>query len=107
MELGLSACERVAPTFKSIKALNKVIESTFGQSLDENFLQDISELKDCLTSAGISITPKVIEIFSIYFQVDQLQAHILFEHVPEFLQAANRNDQAQSLGILFIKSSIE
>ena len=59
VELGLSTFERVTPIFKSIKALNKVIESTFGQSLDEQFLEDISEFKECFTSAGISITPKV------------------------------------------------
>ena len=76
-----------------------MIESTFGQSLDEHFLQDISELKECLTSAGISITPKVRYLPSMFFyRVDQWQAHILFEHVPEFLQAANEKDETQSLG---------
>ena len=71
VDLGPSTFERVKPIFKSIKALNKVIESTFGQSLEEHFLEDISEFKECLTSAGISITLKVRYLPSMFYRVDQ------------------------------------
>ena len=105
-DLGTDTVEKITPLLSSIRALSKVIGTTFGQTLKDGFLGDILAFKEMYVGAGIKITPKVS--INCHFIVRDpfniLQAHILFQHVPEFLEAANKSPSPQPLGIYLINN---
>ena len=58
-DLGTDTDEKITPLLSSIRALSKVIDTTFGQTLKDGFLGDILAFKEMYVGAGIKITPKV------------------------------------------------
>ena len=57
-------------------ALQAVKEAIFSLTCDADYAQELQVLLDCWRTLGLSFTPK---------------AHILFKHVPEFLESFSGN----------------
>ena len=58
----------------ALLSLNEVTKACFGQTLAPNFQDSIEKFKKCWTDLALKPTPK---------------AHVLFSHVPQFIQKFN------------------
>ena len=78
---------------QAFRAFLKVVNSCFGMSLRDGFEEDIIEFKRIYLALDISVTPKVNHDNLKYepnnFQF-VLQAHIIFQHIVEFLKLINK-----------------
>ena len=70
----LSSSFQVGPFVRAFRDFRRVVHSCFGMSLDQDFAQHIQNFRDSCDHLPISITPKL---------------HILFVHVPEFINRKN------------------
>ena len=100
------------PFLRTLRALNTVVGSAFGNKLKDNWEKSIVDLSVHYLSLktkndkSVTVTPKVTALFS-YFLYDQLfcfyQVHMLIRHVPEFLK---NNSEGSKVNYFHKKSSI-
>ena len=122
------------PFIHALRGFSKVVESCFSNHLLDRYETDIAEFKRLYLSLGVSVTPKVIQsnliylicimLFSWYFcllsfrfcyKILSFQAHIIFQHIAQFLKLENTDPSMPAVGqslnfswkynfILFIRS---
>ena len=72
------------PFLKAFRSFNRVVSLCFGMTLGVGYMAAIKEFKKDYLELGITVTPK---------------AHIVFQHITEFLQIVNTQNYNEPVGL--------
>ena len=96
------------PFIHAMRSFSNVVSSCFGNILGDNYIENIQRFRDAYIALEISITPKVRTPHpprvmcknkrNLYF--NPFQAHIIFQHIQEFLEAVNLDADIPRVGKL-------
>ena len=81
------------PYIKAIKLFDDVVSACFGRKLDPQYEELIKRFEGAYRDLGFDPTPKVFELLiklSYYFKS---KAHIVFEHITQFLNIFNSGEE--------------
>ena len=87
-DLDFETAAKALPFVETLRQLDKVVTSCFGQTLDPEYENHIAAFSRQYRTLDISITPKVNHFyFDIHFIIFKfLQVHVIETHVAEFLK---------------------